>query len=549
MKQNVQIYVNKLPIDIDDDTAIGLNLVGFQPSKLGDIAMSYTNTFSIPLTANNKRIFGVFNNTNLNNKNIQNQWYDKYTFELYIDGIKTFYGKLFVENYDSGRLNVYVVNNLEIMEKFNKISLYDVNEALIDDINDELTGIYTSGASWANIVDYLASGSNMCWIPYVVGSLNKQFPYDKLDANTNTHSVGNLYDDTDNADNKERYNLNTENVLTTEFVTNDPVVGDYKTGCIYTKLSEVLEKGFQMADMSPVYDNDVNLMISQQYIRTPDLVTYMDLNSLKYFFDVNDTYNYTINGKDEAASKKLSFLSLVKYICREYCLVWNIVGDRIYFHSMNNISSANKVKFKNNTIISRRFYFEEIPQKSFIVYEGLADSTTLTGAKQINCYNKNIDDGGNNSVVMTINRYLPGYFVYLYDDGSIMDNTYALDTTKTEMNDKFVIVQKIATSTPYNVKVQRYYLGNSVSQNANLYQAYNRTVSETGYWDKFSDLCEYPDIIDIEIRFDLYQAIKFTSYMLCEFETIPGDWIITNIDEFNPRLENNLVKITAIRYR
>ena len=483
----------------------------------------------------------------MNTKQVQDKWYDTYDFELYVDGMFVFGGKTYVDGYQQGRVNMYVISNRDLLDVLKNYSMWDATGAIVEALNSELDERFSEGATWDNIVGYLETGENLGWIPYSVGTLNKKYPYDKIDSNT--HSCSNRYDDTDNDDNKERYNLNNENVMTLEFITNNEIVGDYKTGCIYVRLYDLFTTVFGNLGWSVSFDNNVYQTLSRQYIRMEDIVTHMGLTSYKFAFMANDIYHYTIGDKAEAASKKVPFIDLLKYICQEYCLMFDVRGDVVEFHSLRNIRNSSPIMFRTKEIKERSLFLEGVPQNSYIAYSDLADGTLLTGGKQIISNNKNIEKGSDNTVLMEIKRYLPGYFVYLYDNEQVKTNTYAINASDPAINGKFVVVQRVSSETPYRVNVRRYFLGVEYSTYAYLYRAGNRTVEDMGYWDEFASLVEYPDRVIVDCFMSPYEATIFEPWRKVEFDTLPGQWVVESVSQYNPRLESNEVEVTAIRLR
>lgn len=549
MKHNVQVYINSILIDIDEDTAMGVNFEGFSTESLGKIYLSHTNTFSIPLTNHNRTALGFVDNMNMNTNVVQGSWYSDMVFKMYTDGLLVFTGTVYIDEIRDGRIELFIIRDKDLMDTFKQYTMWDVTQAIIPVINSGLDTQFSEGATWDNIVGYMATGDNMVWLPYSVGTLSKQYPYDKYNSETQTHSCGNKYEDTDNTDNKERYNLNSENVLTTEVITNNDVVGDYKTGCIYVRLYELLTTTFGNIGFDVSFDHNVYMVLSKQFIRMPDIITYMSLTTYKYSFRADDMYHHAIGDDREASSKKIPFLDLVKYICQEYCLLFGVDNNTVHFHSIQNIQSTTPQRIKIKDVSNRTVYIPSVPQESYITYEGLGDDTTLTGGKQIISRNKNIDKGSSDTVLFNINRFLPAYFAYLYDDGQVKINTHALNTTDAQCNEKFIIVQKLFTQTKYRVQVCRYFLGDKTYTYAYLYQAINRTVSEMGFWDEFESLCEYPDRITVTAMMNPFEINLFRPWNKVVFDSIPGEWLVESVSDYNPRLDNPEIEIIAIRLR
>ena len=70
-----------------------------------------------------------------------------------------------------------------------------------------------------------------------------------------------------------------------------------------------------------------------------------------------------------------------------------------------------------------------------------------------------------------------------------------------------------------------------------------------GFWDEFASICEYPDRITVTAVLNPYEINTFKPWNKVTFDTIPGEWLVEGISEYNPRLDNPEVEITAIRLR
>ena len=70
-----------------------------------------------------------------------------------------------------------------------------------------------------------------------------------------------------------------------------------------------------------------------------------------------------------------------------------------------------------------------------------------------------------------------------------------------------------------------------------------------GYWDEFASLAEYPDRVTVDCFMSPYEATMFKPWRKVEFDTLPGQWVMESVSQYNPRLESNEVEVTAIRLR
>ena len=558
LRSNIDILVNGKRIDLDSETAIGLSYKGFDFTEPGNFNLNYSNTFTIPLTNVNRSVFSFPDDMGVNSMVVCQKMYADYDFRLYIDGCFSFSGKLYVSQVSNGRISLYCISHKDFTQTMSDVTMFDAADIAIDAINSDITSKGKS-SSFSAIVDYLSSGDNYAWLPYVVNFLNRTYPYAKI--NDNIVSCSNMYDDAEKQDGetdaqfearKNSYDLSNENVLTTELCTDTPVVGDYKTGSIYFSLKLLLENTFARYGYSISFDTDVLSMLEPQYVRMADVCIWEDLLSGRFVLR-NDTHShYKIGDEAQPSSKSILFLDLFKTFLHEVCGVFDIDEDRsIVVHSLNTIKSIEPEIIESTDVTNRTMSIDGIPQQSWIAYSDLADGSVITGGRKIECYNKNIDKGGTDKILVGIDRYLTSYLVYMYKDvDQVESETRAMNNTDTAINDKFVISQKMPNDTPYDVTVKRILSGvHTSTADTKLYRAYNLTVSETGFWNIFSQNCMYPESITVNCRITSQQASHFSPYNIARFRTIPGLWYITEISSYNPRLENGTTSVKAIRIR
>lgn len=550
---DIQIIIDGKLLEIDEDTAIGISFQGFNFADAGNIHLNYSNSFTVPLTSVNRSIFSFFDDMNTNSFRVNSGMYSSKPFRMFIDGSFVMSGKIYVENYSEERMTVHIISGRDFFDTMKDINMFDVTAICAGKLNEDLKSTYPSGASWSNIVDYMASSTNDVWMPYAVGLLNRTYPYAKVDEESGVVKCANKYDDTDNDNGKYRWDIDNESVITTEFITDSDVVGDYKSGHLFVNLYSLIQWTFSNYGYGVTFSQNVQNSIEQQFVRMQDLVLYEDLTNSTFSFRSDNLYHYKI-GEDNvvASSTKIPFINLIKTIISDYCLVVDIDSQsNIHFNTFNEIKSITPKTYESLRVVSRSTKIEGIPQQGWITYSALGDGSTTTGGIKIVCNNTNIDKGGEETSILTIGRYLPGYFEYVYTDTQdIQKSTFALNLSDPQINDKIVIISNSDDQTPYRIRVDRIYKGNSApTKYANLKRGYLSTVSNNGYWDLFKNNCEYPELITVECRIDDFELINFSAFNYVRFSNIVGTWYIQSIDGYNPRLENSTVNVTAVRIR
>lgn len=543
--KSLQIQINGQICDADDETAIGISFSGFNFSELNKIHLAYTNTFSLPITSKNRKIFGFPDNYSINSIVANEKFYDKYKMKIFVDGQFIFDGKLYVSNVTNERIELYVINGKDFTDTLANVTLYDIATYIVEDLNEDLDTLYPNGAHFNDIVSYLSTADNKAWIPYTIGTLLNTYPYAK--TTDGVVSLANRYDE------DTTYNLENERHMCTEFITNSSVVGDFKTGHIYLKVKDILEKAFGEIGYSLNFSTSVDNAISQDWIRMIDLVLYENLLDNTFVFRADDIYKGSFQDKEGAGfSKKVKFLDLFKTICAEYALLFDVKGNIITFNTLNDIKDNNISNIKISSLKNRKFSIDNINQKNVIGYSQIngsnLDSTTI-GGLLFECKNNNISEGSFEDVNFQINRILCGYFQYEYSDGSVLTTTKALDTSKQNINEGIVIVRKDNDSVPYSVRISRYYNGAETYAVASLYPVKESTVGNNGFYDVFEDSVEYPEEIEIDAYIPNYFLSQFSSFNYVKFNIIPGFWHITKINQWNARLDNQIISLNAIRIR
>ena len=542
---DVQLFVNNIKADTDQATAIGVTFNGFDFSDAGRIHLTYSNNFTLPITNRNRAIFGVVDNMGVNSASVDSKLYGNFICKLYVDGALILSGKIYVSEVSGGRIGVYMLNNKDFTETMSGFSMYDATVLVVNKLNTDILSAYPSGATFANIIGYMSTGTEKAWLPYATGTLLKQYPYSKTDGDGVT--CGNLYDDTDNADDKEQYNIDNETTITTEYITDSRVVGDYKAGHIYVNLYTVLSTVFDYFGFSVNIDADVLTDMQKQFIRMPDVVLYKNLITGYYSFRADNLYKCKIGGEAGAASAKLSFLDLFKMVCNEYCMVFDVDTHAVNLHSFADIKTITPKTYQNSAVEKRSFILEGLSQNNYVRYEKSGDGNEYAGAMQVVCSNLNIS--ADKTDIVSIKRYICGYLEYLYEGTDyVSQQTLSLNTSDSSVNDSFVMIRKDESQTPFEVSVRRYLNGEKTETSVKLYKAVQSVVQNSGWWDLFAANCLNPESIEAEVFIKPYEILNFKAFNLAKFSTIQGLWYITSITGWNPKL-NGTVKVTAVRIR
>lgn len=548
MKKNLQIQINGTILDIDDETAFGVTFKGFSFNEADKIHLSYSNEFSVPITKNNRKVFGFPDNMNLNSITYNADYYSQRDTKVFVDGQFLFAGKCYVSSVQEKRLNLYIVSSKNFIDKLAKMTLKDITDLMVPVLNAELATYYPSGAQWEDeLVPYLAAADKKVWIPYAVGTFYHQYPATKTSGSypVQTTNVYNKYEEIASS------SVESVKSVVTEYKTNDYILGNYKTGHLFVNLKAILDALMTSFGFTATYDARLTTELSKDYVRLPDLVIVLGGDGY-YAFGSDSTLKCKIEDSEgKAFSRKIKALDFFKTICQEYAIVFDVTNDNtVSFKCFDDIKSNTVKNYKIKQVTSRKFSLDNVQQKCWIGYSSLQGDGTdaaTTGGVMLTCNNQNIDEGSDDTITFSIKRALVGYLnVYFVTSA---EETYALDLTEEKLMEEIIIVRPALTHTPIAITVGRRDTTSPSDNGYTLYYGVQSTVSSSGVYDLYKANVLYPEEIEVDAYLKTHEALSFSASNYCTFDSIPGHWYVEEIQGYNPRLSSQLVKMRAMRIR
>jgi len=157
------LKANGVILDIDDETAIGIDYQAYDFKKAGDIKVNVSNTFTIPATAKNLKIFGFAGRA----YSYENATYAKILIDYYIRNTQYITkGVARLEKIEGGRINLFVAERPEFIDQMKTVEL---NTFLSNWFNNAFTN--TTFATFQEFVDAYRLGHNSLLMPLMVGNL------------------------------------------------------------------------------------------------------------------------------------------------------------------------------------------------------------------------------------------------------------------------------------------------------------------------------------------------------------------------------------------
>ncbi len=168
------LIINGEQVDVDDRTSIGIDIQGYDFKKPGQSKVAVSNTFSIPATSKNKKIFGYPGELYIQDASI----YNNMSIDYIIDNVKFIdKGSVRVESVQSGRINLFVVQSPDF---FTQMKLTPLNYLILSYFSSIPSAL--PGADITNVATYLKNRTSGVKLSGYWGSFNGDVDNDLVDG-------------------------------------------------------------------------------------------------------------------------------------------------------------------------------------------------------------------------------------------------------------------------------------------------------------------------------------------------------------------------------
>jgi hypothetical protein len=158
------LYINDILVDIDEKTAIGIDLQTYDIKEPSKPKVSVSNSFTIPITNKNLKAIGYIGGMH----NISNVIYEQSVCNYYINNIQYIRdAKLRVQSI-SDRIEVFIFQKADVWDLLKKVKWGDFVSDYYDWLNIPKIGSEDGVSTWQEFIDeYTPSGGyNNLFIPY-----------------------------------------------------------------------------------------------------------------------------------------------------------------------------------------------------------------------------------------------------------------------------------------------------------------------------------------------------------------------------------------------
>lgn len=470
VNNNIVIRINGQNVDYDDDTAVAISLTSYNLSKPGTINLSGTNEFTLPITPNNKKAFTFAENTSSKAQSmyekmecyiylsgvviLHGECYvksitDRYSVQ-FIEG-KNVFDKLKELSFVKLHSNAYPIslvsklayewNNVELpkiqqlynpstpqeyvdailtytMENYDGNPVRDFCIPVVKNIFAEKNYIYDNDGGVGEITNNLFDNDT----PkegkgFIIG---KSFGYSHLQKRPTQYEGVYYYGGgKNNADvSIPRYGIT---LLSPFWVSVSRVVDmlEEYTGYNFTFLTELIESysNKRLFLHIPALEFDTTFAVSW-HTQTVSSAQWNN-SSMQFEGKVQclkgnmEWYGHKLedgsvnNIYDDDLQTDLTCFDLLKSLMQEFNLTCYIdeFEKRIVFRKFERLKTSQASELSLIAENTKKFSIDDIKQKQTIAYKEIADNTP-DKRLQLVCNNKNLDEGGNDTKLVEIERYI-----------------------------------------------------------------------------------------------------------------------------------------------
>lgn len=509
------LYINNILIDIDDSTAIGIDIQSYDVKEPAKRKIKISNSFSIPITNNNLNAIGWIGGVQNDEKDI----YSTSTVDYYVNNTQFIKNaKLRIESI-SDRIQCYVFEKPDIWDELKKVTWADF-----------IPDLFT----WLVSEKGLPNSSNVYngdWADFIT-------PYTALDGQ---HGVI-----------MPIFSANNEtgnNHVTSAYY----ATGDYESGgttCIRLKtIFQYIEDTYNVSfNTSTIFTGNVfdDVIGGDMMIVVKDIYPKRDVNISfsEWFWDYNDKtspvkYIYDTELYDETNDKTLYDLALA-YIQKLNIMPLKQDDDSIRMYRFDDLTQlASVVDFsgKFTGVSTFKPYITGYNQNNKIKIETVEDGLSKdTGERNITCLNDSLEI---NKELFKINEYLGNV-----EDRGVWAELVPITWSKTSYsNFKFFVTNGQDTN---GCDVRYFEIGGTINTNISgmYYAAYYSLSSE---YQTLDSALDYPVYFEAKKWMNSLDVLNFEFFQLYFIRELGGSFFVNKIKGFNPDKSKQAVTLELIK--
>lgn len=502
------LKINGKFADIDDKTAIGIDAQSYDIATPSERKVNVSNDFDIPLTSNNQKIIGYINNVQSEDETI----YSRMVCNYWVDSIQLITnGQVLIKEVGE-RIKLSVVEKEDIWDKLKKYTWEEfLSEWLAWSPVHQVNLIDGTGRNFADLqdlVDFLSTSTEHAHLSLYYGNLFKK-------------DVDGVFLE----QNKTIYieDINSLGGHISIFVKSIFQFIEYKFNVSFNVDSVEVGNIFNDAIVKAFHIPARRLTMKYEWAGS-FIVRYLAVNTAKNFAPNEDA--------NDKPSKTLYDVFKI-FISYFNCIV-DKRGDNNYFIArFDDISNSEALNFDNGITGNPVMYpiIDGYSQLNYIKFSNVAEGRDpLSNAKLIRCENENIDTGGVDKSIVTINSFIPSFYV--------LESGYVADLSDPKSFESFQFFIDGVTTTDVIVKQKvKYFDGLSESEHE-----YTATVdlknasvySLASEYNTLTSMVRKPKRYVIKKWMSLKDIHEFQFFKRRWVTSLNGYFFVNKISGFNP---------------
>lgn len=501
---------NKYDVDIDDDTAIGINLQCYDVKEPGKRLANITESFTLPLTANNKRLFGFADNPQSKDKTI----YSALNAEYWNGAAKLIdNGKVRIDEI-SDRASIYLVDKNSIWDDLKLITWPQFAKEYVEWINPEILG-------YEDLITSLIDGVDDLLLPCYMGQLMR---HQVSDTSAYTEDAANIWMQFKEI-NGGHLCVYAKNIF--RFIEQKYGVEFYSSGGVFP--GNIWDDQY----ISNIYTPIRNLGIKANYnslgVNQGFSVAYIDDSFLP--LDCGDKTDKTLS-------------DFVNSFFQHFNVLKDEVDGSFRLYRWDDLENAPVIDWSNKLSTDKRKFRPSVSgfnQNNYIkfssIYEG---GDSLVGSRNVTCQNKNLDAKGD---LFTIDANIPEFvqgYGGVIPDLSLEKSFETFQFFITGYESEGVLSRTTATiAVNFDDGVTQVYIAKYL-QIPSVYSINNE-------YKLLEKILQYPVYREVSAWLTINDILKLRFFAQYYFKELGGSYFLNKITGFNPDKSKIATKLELIK--
>lgn len=501
---------NKKNVDIDDDTAIGINLQCYDVKEPGKRLVNITESFTLPLTSNNNRLFGFAANPQSNDKTI----YSALSAEYWNGAAKLINNAMVRIDEISDRASCYLVDKQSVWDELKLLTWPDFAREYVAWINPQID-------TYENLITYFIDASEHLILPCYAGQLLR---HKVSETSAYTEDAANIW-----LQYKEitggHFCVYAKSVF--QFIEQKYGVNFNTSGGVF--IGNLWDDTYAKAIYTPIRNIGIRTVYDSTGINQGYKIDYFEPNFLPL---------------DATDKSDKSLYDFVNSFFQLFNVIKDEVDDSYHLHRWDDMDNAPVVDWSDKLSTDKRKFKPSISgfnQNNYIkfssIYEG---GDSYVGSRNITCQNKNLDAKGD---LFTIDANIPAFiqgYGGVIPDLSLSKSFETFQFFITGYESEGVLARTTATiAINFTDGLSTEYLAKYM-QIPSVYSIQNE-------YKTLENILQYPVYREVSAWLTINDVLNLRFFAQYYFKELGGSYFLNKITGFNPDKSKVATKLVLIK--